>query len=78
MNLPKGLRASARALAMHTGEPESTWMHRLVRFRDRVQCPTVAQILTMADALEMVRRDLIEDVVREWWTPPANKRTRRP
>ena len=78
MNLPQGLRASARALALHTGEPVDTWLHRLAAFRDRKRCPTVVQCLTMADALGLDRRQVLADVVLDWWTPPANKRTRRP
>ncbi len=73
MNLPLGLRASARALARHTGEAESTWMHRLVAWRDHVRCPTIVEVLTVADGLRLDRRELIEQMVQDWWFPVARR-----
>ena len=75
---PHSLRATARALARHTGESESTWLHRLVAWRDHVRCPTIIEVMTIADALRRDRRELTEEMVREWWFPVARRAIPQP
>jgi len=78
MHLPLGLRATARTLARHTGEPESTWLHRLTAWRDHTRCPTIVECMTVADGLRQDRREFLEQMVRDWWVPVAYRPVPQP